>query len=54
MFYLFKSDPKKKLEKAYYAKLEQAMAAQRNGDIKLYSALSHEAQAILKQLESLA
>ena len=50
MFSLFKSDPTKKLKKAYAAKLEQAMLAQRNGDIKSYSFLTEEAEAIYQQI----
>ena len=40
MFGLFKSDPAKKLRKQYSAKLEEAMLAQRNGDIRSYASLS--------------
>ena len=46
MFSIFKSDPVKKLNKQLSAKLEQAMHAQRNGDIRLYSQLSFEADEI--------
>lgn len=53
MFGLFKSDPSKKLRKAYNAKLEAAMLAQRNGDIRTYSLLSQEADAMWKELEPL-
>lgn len=53
MFGLFKSDPTKKLRKQYDAKLEQAMLAQRKGDIKTYSMLTSEAEGIWKQIESL-
>ncbi|WP_111642290.1 DUF6435 family protein [Marinimicrobium alkaliphilum] len=53
MFNLFKSDPSKKLQKAYEAKLEQAMQSQRNGDIRRYSELSAEADVIYKQLQAL-
>ncbi|MBT0586246.1 DUF6435 family protein [Alteromonas oceanisediminis] len=52
MFGLFKSDPTKKLRKAYDAKLEQAMHAQRKGDIRLYSQLTQEAEALWKEIES--
>ena len=51
MFSFFKSDPVKKLEKQYEAKLEQAMLAQRNGDIKTYSQLTFEAEEIRKQID---
>jgi hypothetical protein len=53
MFGLFKSDPVKKLRKQYSAKLEEAMLAQRNGDIRSYATLSEEAAALWKQLEPL-
>ncbi|PKF61023.1 hypothetical protein CW745_11975 [Psychromonas sp. psych-6C06] len=50
MFSLFKSNPIKKLNKQLSRKLEEAMNAQRNGNIRLYSQLSYEAQEIEKQL----
>ncbi len=53
MFSLFKSDPVKKLRKTYHAKLEQAMLAQRNGDIKSYSFITAEAEGLLKEIEAL-
>ncbi|WP_339844436.1 DUF6435 family protein [uncultured Halopseudomonas sp.] len=53
MFGLFKSDPAKKLRKEYNAKLEAAMTAQRNGDIRTYSTLTQEADALWRQLEPL-
>lgn len=53
MFGLFGSDPAKKLRKAYNAKLEAAMLAQRNGDIRNYSLLSQEADALWRELEPL-
>lgn len=53
MFGFFKSDPAKKLRKQYDAKLDQALAAQRNGDIRGYSELTAEAEAIWKELEPL-
>ena len=40
MLSIFKSDPGKKLRKSYNLKLEQAMIAQRNGDIRNYSLIS--------------
>ncbi|WP_157833217.1 DUF6435 family protein [Oceanospirillum maris] len=48
MFSLFKSDPTKKLKKEY-----AAMLAQRNGDIKSYSFLTEEAEAIYQQITAL-
>ncbi|NRD72349.1 Lacal_2735 family protein [Shewanella sp. VB17] len=53
MFSLFKNDPIKKLEKLYAAKLEQAMHAQRNGDIKSYSMITAEAEKIEIQIIAL-
>jgi hypothetical protein len=53
MFSLFKKDPIKKLNKTYEAKLEQAMHAQRNGDIKSYSMLTEEAEKINKEILAL-
>ncbi|GGD07850.1 DUF6435 family protein [Halopseudomonas salina] len=53
MFGLFKSDPAKKLRKEYNAKLEAAMKAQRNGDIRTYSMLTQEADALWRELEPL-
>jgi hypothetical protein len=50
MFSLFKRDPVKKLVKLQDIKLEQAMHAQRNGDIKSYSQLTLEADLIEKQI----
>ncbi|MDX1299403.1 MAG: DUF6435 family protein [Pseudomonas sp.] len=53
MFGWFKNDPAKKLRKQYSAKLEAAMQAQRDGDIRSYATLSEEAQALWAQLEPL-
>lgn len=52
MFSWFRKDPIKRLQNDYHQKLEQAMQAQRNGDIRTYSELSVEAEAILKQIEA--
>ncbi|WP_036510490.1 MULTISPECIES: DUF6435 family protein [Nitrincola] len=54
MFNLFKRSDTgklKKLQKAYEEKLGQAMLAQRNGDIRGYSELSEQANALFKELE---
>ena len=51
MFGWLKSDPAKKLRKQYHAKLEQAMHAQRNGNIREYSFLTAEAEALREELE---
>ena len=53
MFSIFKVDPIKKLNKAYEAKLEQAMFAQRNGDIKSYSMITAEAELIANKIQEL-
>lgn len=53
MFSLFKANPIKKLQKQYDAKLEQAMLAQRSGDIRGYSEITAEAEAIYLQLQQL-
>lgn len=53
MFSFFKKDPLKELNKQYLQKLEQAMHAQRNGDIRSYSMLTSEAEDILKKIEGL-
>jgi hypothetical protein len=50
MFSLFKKDPVKKLKKSYMLKLEQAMNAQRNGDIKAYSYITSEADIMHKEI----
>ena len=53
MFSLFKRNPLKKLKKIYAAKLEQAMLAQRNGDIKSYSLITAEAEEIRTKIQNL-
>ncbi|MCG9579596.1 DUF6435 family protein [Vibrio europaeus] len=53
MFSLFKRDSTKKLKKQYAAKLEQAMLAQRRGDIRTYSLLTAEAEELGQQIEAL-
>ena len=54
MFSFLKNSPEKKLKKAYLAKLEEAMKAQRNGDIEKYSFLTSEAEAMLQQINQLS
>ena len=54
MFGWLKKDPRAKLQKAYEAKLTEAMTRQRNGDIRGYSALTAEAEAIKSQMDELA
>jgi hypothetical protein len=53
MFGLFKADPKKKLDQEYKALLEQAMQAQRSGDIRKYSELTERAEAKKRELDRL-
>lgn len=53
MFGFLKPDPARKLRKQYDAKLDQALQAQRNGDIRGYANLTTEAEAIWKELEPL-
>ena len=53
MFSFLKKDPSKQLNKDYKNTLEQAMQAQRKGDIKLYAELSDKAEAILKEIDAL-
>lgn len=53
MFSFFKKDPLKELNKQYLQKLEEAMYAQRNGDIRSYSMLTSEAEDILKKIETM-
>lgn len=50
MFSIFKANPTKKLNKLIDIKLEQAMHVQRNGDIKLYSQLTFEADQMQKKV----
>ena len=53
MFSFFKSNPTKKLNKLLDIKLEQAMQAQRNGDIRTYSQLTFEADEITKKISEI-
>lgn len=53
MFSIFKKDPIKKLDKLYRAKLEEAMHAQRNGDMKSYAMLTAEAEEFRAQIVEL-
>lgn len=53
MIKLFKSDPVKKLRKAYHDKLEAAMRAQRNGDIETYSMITVEAEKIYQEIQAI-
>lgn len=53
MFSLFKANPEKKLNKQLAQKREQAMQAQRNGDLRQFASLTEEVAALLKQLQKL-
>jgi len=50
MFSFFKSNPTKKLTKLHDIKLEEAMNAQRNGDIRSYAELTFEADQIHQKI----
>ncbi|WP_137166615.1 DUF6435 family protein [Salinimonas lutimaris] len=53
MFSFLRRDPTKKLQKQHAALLEKAMHAQRNGDIRTYSAMTAEAEELAKRIEVL-
>ncbi|MDA9316255.1 DUF6435 family protein [Pseudomonadales bacterium] len=53
MFSFLKADPLKKLNKAYQKKLGEALQAQRNGNIRGYSLLTEEAEAIWVEIQAL-
>lgn len=46
MFNFFKRDPLKKLREQYDVKAEQAMLAQRKGDMRLFADLTAEAEEL--------
>ena len=50
MFGLFKRDPTKKLTAAIEAKREQALHAQRSGDMRAFASLSAEVEALEDEL----
>ena len=50
MFGWMKRDPQKQLRKQYHAKLEEALQAQRNGNIRQYSFLTAEAEKLREKL----
>ena len=54
MFGQLKRNPEKQLRKQYHAKLEEALHAQRNGNIRQYSFLTAEAEKLREQLEEMA
>jgi hypothetical protein len=53
MFSFLKKDPLAKLNKQYTTLLEQALAAQRKGDIRTYSDLSAQAETVAKEIDVL-
>ena len=53
MFKFLKSDPSKKLEREFKALQTKAMQAQRNGNIRGYSELTAQAEAIYLKIEQL-
>lgn len=53
MFKWLKSDPVKALQKEYEKKSEQAVHAQRNGNIALFAELSQAAEEIGKKIDKL-
>ena len=53
MFSFFKSDPVKKLKKERAKKLEQAMHAQRNGDMRSYASITTETEKLLQEIQKL-
>lgn len=54
MFGFLRSDPQKKLRKAYEDKLAKALHAQRNGDLRSHGRLMEEAENIYAELQNLA
>lgn len=53
MFGFLKGDPIKKLQKEYEKISEQAMHAQRNGNIELFAKLSQQADEIGKEIDQI-
>lgn len=53
MFGLFRKNPLEKLNKDYQGKLQQAMEAQRSGNIQKYAELSEEADGIYQEIKAL-
>lgn len=50
MLGMFKRDPKKKLQQDYERKLQAAMEASRNGDMRANATLTEEAEAIRAEI----
>lgn len=53
MLGFLKGDPKKKLQKEYEAKLQKALHAQRNGDLRTHGTLMEEAEKIYAEIQKL-
>ncbi|MBX2837785.1 MAG: Lacal_2735 family protein [Gammaproteobacteria bacterium] len=53
MFSRFRKSKRDKLKREYTSLLEQAMQAQRRGDIRSYSDLSDQAKSVLDEIDSL-
>lgn len=53
MFSFLKKDPISKLNKQYTVLLEQALEAQRRGDIRSYSELTSEAEKVAEKIDYL-
>ena len=51
MFGLFSKSPLKRLQKDHEALLTKAFQAQRNGNIRLYSTLTAEAEVLREKME---
>ena len=54
MFDFFKKSPLKSLQKEHGALITKAFEAQRNGDIRQYSMLTAEAEALREKIENLS
>ena len=50
---IFKARPRKILQKRYEKIMQEALAAQRNGNIQGYADLHQNGESILRQLEEL-
>lgn len=53
MFGMFRKSPLKKWEQEHGVLLTRAFNAQRNGDIRQYSTLTAEAEAVREKIENL-
>ncbi len=53
MFGFLRGSPEKKLQQQHQALLTKAFEAQRNGNIRLYSTLTAEAEAVREKIEAL-